>query len=146
MNPQIEQRYWSENGYRWLLWFLRIVGTGTTTAFAAALMPEAWFVAVSEWLGFEFPDSPLGFYLARNLSAMYGFVGLGLLVLTTKLERYGPLIQWLGWAAIGFGSLQLVMDSWAGLPWWWTLLEGVSTIVGGGMILVLVSWCRLPKP
>lgn len=142
MNAESQLNYWAGNRYLVLLWFLRLVGLGTLSAFGAALMPAAWFVDISQWLGFEFPDSPLGYYLARNLSAMYGYVGLGILVLTLDIQRFGPLVWWLGWGAVSFGLLQLWLDVWSGLPLWWTLLEGLSTVAGGGLILAIARWCR----
>ena len=139
---QGEGEYWKGERVKYMLFALRVVGGFTLTAFAAALMPEHWFGAVSQWLGQSFPESPLGFYLARNLSAMYGFVGAGLWMLTLNIQRFGPLVPMVAWAAILFGALQLILDAWSQLPWWWTLAEGLSTVFGGLGLLVLVRWCR----
>lgn len=122
---------------RQLQWFLRFVGGVSLLAFAAAIMPEKWMIEMAEELGFDpFPNSPLTFYLARNLSLLYGFVGSLLLILSSDLPRYRELI---GWAAIGtmlFGLLQLLVDAMSGLPGWWTVGEGVSTLAGG----LLLRW------
>lgn len=117
---------------RWLLLFLRAIATITLLAFAAAVMPEKWIIEASEALGFDpFPYSPLTFYLARNLSLLYGFVGAGLLVITTDWHRYRPLVRYLAVGTIAFGGLQLIVDGQSALPLWWTLGESLSTICGG---------------
>jgi hypothetical protein len=116
---------------------LRVVGGITLLAFAAAVMPERWMIETAEALGFDpFPQSPLTFYLARNLSLLYGFVGIGLLVLTMDFARYRQLIRYLGWGTMGFGILQLIVDSQSSLPLWWTVGESTSTFLGG----LLIEW------
>ena len=110
-----------------LLLFLRGVGYVTLLAFAAAVMPEKWMVEASEFLGFEpFPDSPLTFYLARNLSLLYGFVGAALLIVASDLDRYRPLVRYAAMGTLLFGLLQLVVDGQSSMPIWWTL--GESTV------------------
>lgn len=117
-----------------------IVGAFTLTAFLFAFMPDGWLQAISGWLGYDgFPDSPLAFYLARNLSLMYGFVGVLFVVMSRDMARYLPLAVVLGWCAIALGITQAVADTMAGLPWWWTVGESVSTIVGGGALVWLSS-------
>jgi hypothetical protein len=123
-----------------LIVFLRVVGGVSLLAFAAAVMPQAWIVRTAEALGFEpFPDSPLTFYLARNLSLLYGFVGAALLVLSFDLVRYRPLIHYAAIGTLLFGVLQLIVDSQAGMPPWWTWGESISTLVGG----LLLFWIQL---
>jgi hypothetical protein len=123
-----------------LVVFLRVVGGVSLLAFAAAVMPQGWIVRIAEALGFEpFPNSPLTFYLARNLSLLYGFVGAALLVLSFDLARYRPLIHYAAIGTILFGVLQLIVDSQAGMPHWWTWGESISTLVGG----CLLFWIQL---
>ncbi|TWU22094.1 hypothetical protein Pla52o_31420 [Novipirellula galeiformis] len=118
-----------------LRWFLRAVGGITLLAFAAAVMPEKWMIEIGEALGVDpFPAAPLTFYLARHLSALYGFVGIGLLVLANDLVRYRPLVKPLALGTIGFGLIQFVIDAMSGLPAWWTFGESISTLLGGCMI------------
>jgi hypothetical protein len=123
---------------KWLILFLRVVGTGTVTAFGAAIMPQQWIVEIAEELGFEpFPFSPLTFYLARNLSLLYGFAGCALLVIAANLDRYRPLVAKVALGSIAFGVLQYVVDVQSGMPMWWTSYESLSSIVGGFVILFL---------
>ncbi|GAA5510107.1 hypothetical protein Rcae01_05613 [Novipirellula caenicola] len=120
-----------------LRWFLRFVGMVTLLAFPAAVMPEQWMIEIAEVLGIDsFPAAPLTFYLARHLSILYGFVGIGLLVLASDLVRYRPLVRYLATGTIAFGAAQFVVDAMAGMPLWWTLGESLSTMAGG----VLMAW------
>jgi hypothetical protein len=124
---------------RYVLLFLRVIGGIALLAFAAAVMPETWIVETAEALGFDpFPFSPLTFYLARNLSLLYGFVGVFLLVVALDLDRYRPLVRYVAIGTILFGPLQLVVDSMSDMPSWWTLGESLSTLVGG----VLLYWLQ----
>ncbi len=126
-----------DNPDRWLILFLRVIAGTTLLAFAAAVMPEKWIVETAEALGFDpFPHSPLTFYLARNLSLLYGFGGAGLWIITIDFDRYRPLVGYLAIGTIAFGVLQLVVDSQSALPYWWTLGEGLSTVLGG----VAIGW------
>ncbi|MCH5376950.1 MAG: hypothetical protein JJ992_23535 [Planctomycetes bacterium] len=126
-----------------LLLFLRLVGGVSLLAFAAAVMPEQWIIETAQWLGFDpFPDSPLTFYLARNLSLLYGFVGATLFVVSTDLPRYFPLVRYAAIGTMLFGVLQLIVDLQAALPLWWTLGESFSTFFGG----VLLYWIESNAP
>ncbi|GAA4462475.1 hypothetical protein [Novipirellula rosea] len=118
-----------------LRWFLQLVGLVTLLAFPAAVMPEKWMVEIAKSLGIHpFPSAPLTFYLARHLSILYGFVGIGLLVLANDLVRYRPLVRYLALGTITFGVAQFVVDAMAGMPSWWTWGESLSTVAGGGFI------------
>ena len=128
---------------RWLLLFLRLIGATSLFAFLASVMPAPWIISISEELGFDpFPDSPLTFYLARNLSLLYGFVGATLLVIASDLPRYRPLVRYAAIGTLLFSGFQLVVDSMSGLPWWWTLGESGSTLVGGLMLYWIQRPCR----
>ncbi|WP_146523247.1 hypothetical protein [Stieleria varia] len=122
---------------RWLIRFLQMVGVFTLFAFPAAVMPESWMIRIAQWLTIKpFPSAPLTFYLARNLSLIYGFGGIGLFVIANDLPRYRPMIRWLAIGTIGFGVMQGVVDGMSSLPIWWTLGESLSTIMGG----CLIAW------
>lgn len=119
----------------WVKLYLQVVGLITLLAFAAALMPESWMIEIAWWLGIDpFPGDPLTFYLARNLSALYGFVGIGILVLAANLDRYRDLVGNLALGTIGFGVWQLIVNAMAGLPHWWVGGEGGTTILGGAIL------------
>ena len=124
---------------RLLIRFLRFIGRAALLAFGAAVMPEAWMIAIAKELQIDpFPSAPLTFYLARNLSLLYGYVGALMIVMSLDLPRYRPLVWYAAIGTISFGLLQLVVDSMAGLPAWWTLGESLSTLFGG----VLFFWLQ----
>jgi len=126
---------------RWLLVFLRLIGATSLLAFLASVMPAAWIISISEELGFDpFPESPLTFYLARNLSLLYGFVGATLLIIASDLARYRPLVRYAAIGTLLFSAFQLVVDSMSDLPWWWTCGESGSTLIGG----LLLYWIQRP--
>jgi len=122
---------------RWLLLYLRLIGGSALFAFLASVMPSSWIVSISEELGFDpFPNSPLTFYLARNLSLLYGFVGATLLIIASDLARYRPLVRYAALGTILFSACQFVVDSLSGLPSWWTWGESGSTLIGG----IILYW------
>ncbi len=117
---------------RYLVLFLRVIGGITLLAFLAAVMPRQWMIEMGEILGFKpFPDSPLTYYLARNLSLVYGFIGALLIILSMDLHRYRTLIWYSAVGTISFGALQLVVDAMSNMPSWWTWGESSSTLCGG---------------
>ena len=82
-------------------------------------------------------DRPGGGVLARSLSAFYAIMGALCLVLTTDLERYRPLVRFLG-AAFALMSLAILgVDLAAGMPWWWSASEGPGGVVFGALLIVL---------
>lgn len=132
----------SSSRNRWLLIFLRFIGTTALLAFLASVMPAAWIISISEELGFDpFPHSPLTFYLARHLSLLYGFVGATLLVIASDLARYRSLVRYAAIGTILLSGFQLVIDSMSDLPWWWTWGESGSTLVGG----LMLYWLQRPE-
>ncbi len=122
----------------YLIRVLQAVGSVSLLAFAAAVMPMQWIVEAGQWLGFDpFPDSPLTFYLARNLSLLYGYIGALLLLVSWDLDRYRPLVWYIAVGTMSFGLLQIVVDSMSGMPSWWTVGESVSTFLGGVLLYLL---------
>ena len=135
-----EKLDWRERALRWMFGF---VGTVTLFAFGAALMPASWFPAISKRIGAgDFPEHVLTYYLARNLSLLYGLLGILLVTMAMEIRRFWPLMGRFGWATIVFGLARFAIDSWTGMPSWWTLYEGISTILGG--ILILALWRKQP--
>lgn len=129
----------SASGDRYTMLFLQVVGGVSLLAFLAAVMPEQWMVQTARVLGFDpFPSSPLTFYLARNLSLLYGFVGVLLILISFDLERYRPLVWYVAIGTVSFGVLQLVVNFMAGLPTWWIWGESGSTFCGG----LLLYWIQ----
>lgn len=125
-----------------LVLLLRILGVGSLFALVPVLMPFSWMVATHRWLGLgEMPNGPVVEYLARSLSAFYALVGAICLVLASDLERYRPVVRFLGAAFAVMGLVFLGVDLAAGMPWWWTASEGPGAVV---FAVVMVLLARSP--
>ena len=117
---------------RLLRLLLRIGGTVLVTAFAAMLLPVDWMAATHEWLGLgAFPRLPVVDYLARSVSALYGFHGILLFIIAHDPQKYRSLIWYLVFMNVTLGLMLIGVDLHAGLPWLWTLVEGPSLIALG---------------
>ena len=126
-----------------LVILLRLVGVPALFALVAVFMPSSWMAVTHRWLGLgEMPTGPVVEYLARSLSAFYAIMGVLCLVLAADLERYRPLVRFLG---VAFALLSLVLlgvDLAAGMPWWWTASEGPGGVVFGALLFVLARPAR----
>lgn len=95
--------------------------------------------ATHRWLGLgEFPAAPLTDYLTRAISALYAVHGGLLLLVSTNLDRFRPIVVYLGWSNVALGLLLTGIDLHAGLPGWWTWNEGPPLTLLGFVLLYLV--------
>jgi hypothetical protein len=118
--------------------FRYLLGIGSLFTLVAVLMPVSWMATTHRWLGLgEMPTGPVVDYLARSLSAFYAIMGALCLVLTTDLERYRPLVWFLGVAFALMSLVLLGVDLAAGIPWWWTASEGPGGAVFEALLVVL---------
>src|SRR5215472_19339881 len=118
--------------------FRYLLGIGSLFALVPVVMPFSWMVATHGWLGLgEMPTGPVVEYLARSLSAFYAIMGTLCLVLATDLERYRPLVRFLGVAFALMSVVLLGVDLAAGMPWWWSASEGPGGVVFGALLFVL---------
>ena len=104
------------------------------------LLPTGWMAATHAWLGMgEFPGVPLTGYLVRSVAALYGFHGVMMLIIARDVVRYDGLVLFCGVMDIVFGTMMFAIDSHAGMPWWWTAVEGPSLAGTGVVVLYLRS-------
>ena len=126
-----------------LVLLLRLVGVPALFALVAVFMPSSWMAATHRWLGLgEMPTGPVVEYLARSLSAFYAVMGALCLVVAADLERYRPLVRFLGLAFALMSLVLLGVDLAAGMPWWWTASEGPGGVVFGALLFVLARRAR----
>lgn len=85
----------------------------------------------------EFPRRPVVDYLARSVAALYGFHGILLFVVSADPAKYRTIINYLVFMNVGLGVMLIAIDLHAGLPMWWTLVEGPSVIAVGLLLAVL---------
>ena len=117
---------------------LRIVGVMALFALVAVVMPKSWMANTHQWLGLgELPDTPIVQNLARSVSGFYALFGAVCLVMAADLDRYRPLVRFLGIAVTLFGVALIGIDLTAGLPSWWTVSEGPPTSVFGLVMFFL---------
>jgi hypothetical protein len=115
---------------------LQVVGWWTLVALGAVIMPRSWMAATHEWLGLgAFPTAPIAESLARTVSVFYAIFGAACVFLARDIERYRPLITFLGVIVVLFGLSLFAIDGLAGLPAWWTISEGLATMAVGALLL-----------
>lgn len=125
---------------RFLQILLRVGGITMLLATFAIFMPVSWMAESHEWLGMgEFPESPLVDYLTRSISFLYALHGGLLLMVSGNLQRYRPVLLYLGIASAVGGVLLTGIDLHAGMPTWWTVTEGPPVALIG----VLITWLIL---
>ena len=118
--------------------FRYLLGIGSLFALIPVFMPVSWMAATHRWLGLgEMPTGPVVEYLARSLSAFYALVGALCLLVASDLERYRPLVRFLGVAFALMSLVLLGVDLAAGMPWWWSASEGPGGVVFGALLFVL---------
>jgi hypothetical protein len=121
-----------------LVVLLRVAGGLACAAVFAILLPTHWMAGIHRWLGLgEFPDAPITQYLARSVSAFYAMLG-GLTILASlDVRRFGPVITYVASVTMAFGVVITGVDAMAGMPTYWTLIEGPPTFMIGLVILLL---------
>jgi hypothetical protein len=123
---------------RLLVWLLRLFGGVTCCAAFAALLPTDWMAATHAWLGLgALPRAPVVEYLTRSISLLYAIHGGVIVLASTDVRRFGPLITYLAVADGLMGLLLLAVDLYAGLPWYWTAIEGPGVTVTAAILLWL---------
>jgi hypothetical protein len=123
---------------RWLAILLRCLGGGSLFALLSVVMPFSWMVTIHRWLGLgEMPSGPVVEYLARSVSAFYALFGALFLLVASDLERYLPVVRFLGAALAVVGLILLGVDVAAAMPWWWSVFEGPLWVGFGALIFFL---------
>ena len=126
--------HWAEKTLVVLLRFWAVI---LLSALVPAFMPYGWMNAIHrELIHQELPDVPIVGYLTRSASALYAYHGALVLFLSFNVRRHLPVIKCLLVLSGTFGAGMLVLDPLVGLPWYWTLGEGLSVIVWA----ILLYW------
>src|SRR5262245_39979482 len=111
----------------WILrWLLRLSGGLELLAVPFIFFPGSGLNFVHDrYLGLgPLPPGTIVEYLARTLSAVYALHGAVLVGLSLNVERYRPLIAFVGLLHGLAGIVFLGIDVSAGMPWYWTYSEG----------------------
>lgn len=124
---------------RMLTLLLRLVGGTMLLAFVAAALPLSTMAGIHSWLGLgELPSGAIVEYANRSLSLMYGLHGVVLLLLAQDVRRNAGLIRWVGVLHGVLAVTLLGIDLSAGMPWYWTALEG-PTILPAALAMVWLA-------
>jgi len=108
-------------------------------------MPLPWMDAVHRRLSLgPLPAGPVVEYLARSLSGFYATHGALLWFVSLDVRRYRPWIEFLGWIMLAGGAAVLVLDATAGMPAFWTALEGPAVSLQGLAVTILARRTRRP--
>ena len=124
-------------------WWLKVVllvdGIVCATAAFAVFMPLSWMASLTERMELGcLPPNPVVDYLARTTSAFYAMHGALELYASTDVRRHANIVRFLGVSSIVFGLCLLGIDAHAGLPWYWTPVEGPGIAFLGALFLVLL--------
>lgn len=124
---------------RWLVLLLRVIGGVCLLALVALWMPRSWIDTGHRWLGWgPFPDSPVAEYLARSVSALSAFYGGLLVVLSTDVRRFAPLIRYQAMAIMFTSASGAVVGSWASMPFWFVGGDAIACWVYSVAMLLLI--------
>ena len=123
---------------RLLVLLLRFTGCVLIIAFLAIFLPVEWMASTHHALGMgDFPRAPVVDYLARSVAALYGFHGVLVLIVSGDPVRYRGIVSYLGIMNVLFGVTVFGIALHAGLPVWWTVLEGPPAVIIGIVVTVL---------
>lgn len=121
---------------------LRLFATVAVISLPAVLLPRLALEKVSWIMGFDQPPmTPVTLYMMAGGAAVYLGQAVLMWVMSADVVRYQPLVRLIAWMLILFGPLFLWIDSQAGLPRWWVMMDGIGCLVGGG---ALVRACYAP--
>ena len=128
-----------DRAHRLLVIVLRIAGVVTLAAFPAMCLPVDFMASSHERLGLgEFPRAAVVDYLARSIAALYGFHGVLVLLVSTDPVRYRAIVWYIAIMNVTFGMMMVAIDLHAGLPAYWTALEG-PPITAFGIVIALLN-------
>ena len=124
---------------RWLAWLIRANAAMLVVAVVPVFFPTELMAEMHERFGLgPFPRDRLTEYLTRSAAACYALHGGLLILLSTDVCRYRPLIPWVYYLHLGFAGFLLGIDLFAGMPGWWIASE-VGTISTVAIILLIVE-------
>ncbi|MFO0939272.1 MAG: hypothetical protein U0930_00750 [Pirellulales bacterium] len=113
-----------------LVFVLRLFGGTTCVALFATFLPTDWMAAIHAWLGAgELPRAPIVEYLTRSISLLYAIHGGFILLASTDIRRYAPLITYIALVDAILGVMLIGVGAYSGLPWHWTYVEGPSVTI-----------------
>jgi hypothetical protein len=111
------------------------------------LLPWTWIDSVVVWGGFgHMPDAVVLHYLLRGAGYFAITFGVLIWVIASDVVRYRPIvITVIAIFLVGAPAFYLI-DSIAGLPQWFCLMDFTICLLGGGFPLVFYLWPSSHEP
>ena len=115
---------------------LRAMALAALPVLPAVFAPRLTVEKLSWVLGFgEPPHVTLIYYLAAGGSLLYLLLAILLWMLSCDVVRYRPLIVFVAVACVAVAPVFGWLDTHVGMPRWWMLMDAVSCLVGGLLLL-----------
>jgi len=122
---------------------LRVMALVALPVLPAVFAPRLTVEKLSWVLGFgEPPHVTLIYYLAAGGSLVYLLLSGLLWMLSCDVVRYRPLVIYVAVACVAAAPVLGWLDANVGMPRWWLLMDALSCLVGG---LVLLWALREPR-
>ena len=103
-----------------------------------ALMPMTWIAAWHAWVGLgHLPDHAFLRYVVRGGAFVQGAIGVLIWVIATDVVRYRPLVLTVGGIYLVSGPAFYFIDSTAGMPPFWGMMDGAACFLTGSILLAL---------
>jgi len=126
---------------RLLTWLIRANAAVLLLAAVPVFFPTELMARMHADLGLgSFPESRLTEYLTRSAAACYAMHGAAVLLLSTNVRRYRPMIPWVYRVHLAFAGTVLGIDRYAGMPAWWTVAEAGTIMSVAVVILAVNRW------
>jgi hypothetical protein len=123
---------------RMLIGFLRFVAVLQIATGGVTIVPTAWLAAWHAWVGLgPLPDSAMLQYTVRGGGFVQLCIGALIWVIASDVVRYRPLVILVGAIYASAGPAFWFIDALSGLPTFWCLLDSLSCLAVGGIVLAL---------
>jgi hypothetical protein len=123
--------------------FLRLLAILQILTAGIVIMPLEWIDAWHAWVGLGvMSHDPMLRYVVRGGAFVQGGIGVLLWIMASDVTRYRPLIVATGAIYLIAGPSFYLIDSIALMPRFWCLLDSISCLLEGGILLALVSGAR----
>jgi hypothetical protein len=127
--------------------FLRFVAVLQMLTAGVAIVPLAWIGAWHLWVGLgAMSHDPMLPYVLRTAGFVQGGIGVLLWIMASDVPRYRPLILATAGIYLIAGPTFYFIESIAQIPLFWCMLDSVSCLATGAILLALSLRSRAGGP
>lgn len=117
--------------------FLRFVAILQMLTAFVAFVPEKLLAGFQMRIGLgPLPHLPLFLYVLRGAAYCQGAIGVLLWITASDVVRYRALVIATGWIYLVAGPAFYLIHAQSGTPAWWAILDTVSCLFFGAVVLV----------